>query len=136
MFWSMVEQFKVTGSVTKLCSLYSFAAVKLDQMLPNRWQAGAAMADLVDLCIHLDLEDIRSRKAEWQETVRIRQIMQRIPPPDKECRQLAAKIMKSLLKPYGYRSLAEFERAWKKDGQKMPWPKAPDASVGRRHGDR
>lgn len=93
-------------------------------MLPKRWQVGEAMADAAVFCTLFTLREIRERRRDWLEAVNLQRILLGIPAEDRECRQLTAKILKPLLKPYGYRSLAEFERAWKRDGPKMPWPKS------------
>ena len=41
----------------------------------------------------------------------------------KDSYKFANSVMKPLLKPQGYRSLAEFEHAFGKDGDNLPWPK-------------
>jgi hypothetical protein len=94
-----------------------------DTKLPKRWQIlhqfeARLMALMVrrlrDLRAHLEaclrrVEDLRPASMRG--------------PGDKETYRIVNSAMKPLLQRYGYRSQAEFERAYEELGEEMPWPK-------------
>ncbi|ODN66702.1 DUF5681 domain-containing protein [Methylobrevis pamukkalensis] len=94
-----------------------------DSKLPKRWQIlddfeprlmALMVRRLRDLRAHLEgclrrVEDLRPTSMHG--------------PMDKETYRSVNVVMKPLLQRYGYRSQAEFERAYELFGEDMPWPK-------------
>jgi hypothetical protein len=72
----------------------------------------------------MPIKQLRKLVEERREYSKFMQFLAGIPDRgDKDSYKFANSIMKPLLKPQGYRSLAEFEHAFEKDGENMPWPK-------------
>lgn len=94
-----------------------------DAMLPLRWQV-LPRRDLYELrFLSLPLRRLRAFKKErTAEADRLRPAAG-VDPHDKEGYRFANTVMRPLLKRQGYRSLAEFERAYEETDGNPPWPK-------------
>ena len=84
--------------------------VSYDVMLPNRQQlCGDALAAAFNLLYAGSMRDLRN----WREELNLRINLNPLPEPSKKARKetykLVNKIMKPIVKPLGFRSLAEFE---------------------------
>lgn len=99
--------------------------VSYDVLLPRRWQLNCNHDDplwrlpyLSDAKIRVRFNDCSAR------AVRNRRRFHR-PEHAKEAYRITNSVMKPLLRRQGYRSLAQFERAWDETGGDPPWPRTP-----------
>ncbi|QZP09153.1 DUF5681 domain-containing protein [Caenibius sp. WL] len=110
-----------------LGEIFSYIWVFFDLQLPKRWQ-------VLEDCRHhlwdyafLPMRTLRAKHESFQATAnRWRIIAIDEKKYRKEVYKITNDMMKPLLAPYGYRSLAEFERAYEETNGNPPWPK-PEA---------
>lgn len=89
-----------------------------NNMLPKRWQVDAV--DSVETRLLMCMT-----KAELQREIERRERRVKIPNtilPSREAYQVANNALRPLLKRMGYRSLAQFERAYEDTSGNPPWP--------------
>jgi Family of unknown function (DUF5681) len=125
--FSILQQRLTSKSSNALDKIYTILWVHYDVMLPLRWQVLNDTTSNNEI-YKLHLMPLRTLRTLVRERQERSEFMKRIAgltdERDKEIYKFANTIMKPLLKPQGYRSLAEFEQAFKKDGENMPWPKS------------
>lgn len=93
-----------------LCTTY-------DVLLPKRWQISDRLEEAAHLWLAMPLSFIREDAKRWRSKAeQLKPVESRLPIYRGENYKLVNKAMKPLLKPLGYRSLAEFERAWEDAG--------------------
>jgi Family of unknown function (DUF5681) len=103
-------------------ALHQFWGV-YDAWLPKRWQiADDLLGDVIALLWLFPLKDL------LEDVMRFEAVANKLRPEPKpehrrEIYQAANRLMKPLLKPMGYRSLAQFEHAFEQDGENMAWPR-------------
>lgn len=94
-----------------------------DLQLPLRWQIGRELDRWRFNLAMPGTAKLRRIRDEWRAEADILKLRANLPPPSKEAYRISNTIMKPLLRHYGYRSLAEFDRAWEETGGHPPWPK-------------
>ena len=94
-----------------------------DAKLPLRWQL-MPRKDVFEL-FFISMPMRKLRAFEKERTAEVDELRQRAGynPKDKDGYRFANTVTKPLLKRQGYRSLAEFERAYEDTGGNPPWPK-------------
>jgi hypothetical protein len=95
-----------------------------DAQLPQRWQVREPSdTNLLSLAMRSvgRLRSLKERYAARADQLRLKSFGQ----PDKEAYRVVNSAMKPLLNHYGFRSLAQFERAYELYGDALVWPKAP-----------
>ena len=97
-----------------------------DVMLPLRWQALPDVRKW-DRLLCLPMRSLRRLEQEWTSQAKALHVSAGIPPPGKDEYRVANAALKPVLQRQGYRSLAEFERAYEATGGDPPWPKASHA---------
>ena len=103
-------------------ALHSFW-IAYDRMLPKRWQiATDQLDDLITLIFVFPIEDLEALVKRY-DTLRQRLRPEPKPRDRREVYRTANCLMKPILKPMGYRSLAEFEHTFEQQGESMAWPK-------------
>lgn len=100
-----------------------------DVMLPLRWQA-VPDVDKWDHLLCLPIRALRRLEHERTADARALRVSAGIPPHGKDEYRFANAVMKPLLQRQGYRSLAEFERAYEATGGDPPWPKTMPRTDG------
>jgi len=95
-----------------------------DTRLPKRWQVrDPSDAELLVLALR-SAKELRTLRDQY--TARADQLRPKsFGQPDKETYRVVNSAMKPLLNHYGFRSLAQFERAYELQGDALVWPKAP-----------
>lgn len=107
-----------------LSNAYMIMWVSYDVMLPLRWQVTADQTSANPLYkLHMmPLKQLRRLVEERREHAKFMQLLAGVPDRwDKDSYKIANSIMKPLLQKRGYRSLAEFEAAYEREGEAMAW---------------
>lgn len=105
---------KTKRSKTRFCLLL---CTTYDVLLPKRWQISDRLEESVRLWLAMPLKFVRDDAKRWRDTAeRLKPPAMRVPIYRGENYKPINRVMKPLLKPLGYRSLAEFERAWEDAG--------------------
>ena len=126
-----LRQARTRGEKHTAYAVHSFW-IAFDRSLPKRWQiADEHLNSLIELFFLFPIDDLAADVQRY-DTLRTR--LRPVPKPEhrREIYQTANRLMKPLLKPMGYRSLAEFEQAYEDRGEKMLWPKSKGATAGGR----
>lgn len=103
--------------------LNSFMFWHFDALLPRRWQIGDGFDDLVALHLHFDIHELEAMLERDNERAVRWKALSGNDQPSKETYKIVNEVMKPLLKPQGYRSLAQFERAYEDTDGNPPWPR-------------
>ncbi len=117
-----LRQARTRGEKRTAHAAHSFW-MTFDKSLPKRWQIDDEHLDLVMAVFFLlPIEDLKA------DVKRFRALADRLRPEPKpqhrrEIYGFANRLMKPILKPMGYRSLAQFEHAYEQGGENMPWPR-------------
>lgn len=94
-----------------------------DLQIPKRWRIIDRFEAEIAVLLFRPLRDLRAHLKECEaRALRLRPSSLN-DPMDKETYRTVNEAMKPLLKLYGYRSLAEFDKAHEQFGEAMPWPK-------------
>ena len=95
-----------------------------DALLPKRWQIMEYFQEMAALWLAMPLRFVREDARRWMSNaVMLKPVELRGPISEGPTYCFVNATMKPLLKRQGYRSLAEFERAWAETGGDPPWPK-------------
>lgn len=95
--------------------------LQFDAMLPKRWQLAENWENVAVVMLHLPLRQLRSVLAEATRKVRDHERI--FVRPGKDTYREVNAVLKPIFHYHGYRSLAEFERAYSESGEAMAWPK-------------
>lgn len=106
-----------------LAQVYTQIWLSFDVLLPKRWQLLDKMDAAIWEMYQMPAEEldrlIASREAEVASLAAIHETAE----PKKEGYKSANKLLGPILKRKGYRSLAQFERAWQATNGDPPWPR-------------
>jgi Family of unknown function (DUF5681) len=117
--WQMMEAVRERRGKGWVWEFYGHLMIRFDVMLPKRWQIGDGIEALFVRALYTSLKHARREIEYWEESVRTWTILAHVPEPDRECHQIAAKIMKPIMNHYGFRSLAQFERDYEEKGEAL-----------------
>lgn len=124
--FSILQQRLTSKSSNALDKIYSILWVHYDVMLPLRWQIlnDTTCSNEIYQLHFMPLRTLRKLVSERKERSEFMKCIAGVGDGrDKETYKTVNGIMKPLLNQQGYRSLAEFELAFEKDGENLPWPK-------------
>ena len=124
--FSILQQRRTSKSSNALDKIYSILWVHYDVMLPLRWQIlnDTTCSNEIYQLHFMPLRTLRKLVSERKERSEFMKCIAGVGDGrDKETYKTVNGIMKPLLNQQGYRSLAEFELAFEKDGENLPWPK-------------
>ena len=107
----------------RLSKAWAFVWNVFDQMLPLRWQIAAAYERPFVHLYELTMRDLRAHVGRLDRHALDLAALVSTPEAEREAYQVANQVMGPLLKRQGYRSLAQFERAYEETGGNPPWPK-------------
>lgn len=94
-----------------------------DILLPLRWQIGRDLDRWQFKLAMPGTAKLRRIRDELRAHADILKVRANLPPQSREAYRFANTTMKPILQRYGYRSLAQFERAWDESGGDPPWRK-------------
>lgn len=99
------------------CSFYMTLCTTYDVLLPKRWQISHCYEEAAWILLIMPLKFIKEDVKRWRDKAeQLRPMEWRLPIYLSDTYGPINKMMKPLLKPLGYRSLAQFERAWEDAG--------------------
>ena len=96
---------------------YMLLCTAHDVLLPKRWQISHCYEEVAWILLVMPLKFIKEDVKRWRDKAeQLRPMESRLPIYLSDAYGPINKMMKPLLKPLGYRSLAQFERAWQDAG--------------------
>jgi hypothetical protein len=112
------------ASAEFLEKMYTGIWISFDGMLPQRWQMDEdTLSKIFGFFMIIPLVDLKRLVNGFAGRAEALAPPPLTPAARKEIYRDTNKIMRPLLKVYGYRSLAEFEHAYELQGESMEWPK-------------
>lgn len=112
-----------------LADIWTLTMTLFDAQLPLRWQVRPDFEELFALHCMLPMRDLRNMLAHDRKNASMLKAALGYDKPDREVYRVTNGIMAPILKPFGYRSLAQFERAYEDTKGNPPWPRKEKASA-------
>jgi hypothetical protein len=93
-----------------------------DAMLPKRWQVCHDPVPVLGLLLVMPIKQLRDMTRAYHDKSERVQALVPMQRHSKAAYQVANDVMKPVLDPMGYRSLAQFKKAYEETGGDPPWP--------------
>ena len=103
--------------------IWTAIMTQFDVLLPLRWQIGPHFEELFALHMLLPIKDLRMMLKRDDQKAQLLKAATGNDRRDKDAYRVANYVLAPVLKKQGYRSLAQFERAYEDTDGNPPWPR-------------